>query len=142
VLSKKANGSFGSTPAVRSGARERRESARLGHYPEPRRRSLDRTDTSRSALVAGTGLHAPLRPLVAISGNGLDSPLRHSRDAVLAHPRNVAFGSTAAVRTTHGCFSTASVSRPSVGATVSLLSAKGGSHVADPARSLRFDERT
>ena len=33
--------------------------ARLAHWPEPPRRSLDRTDTGRSALVAGTGLHAP-----------------------------------------------------------------------------------
>jgi len=36
--------------------------ARLAHWPEPPRRSLDRTDTGRSALVAGTGLHAPIQP--------------------------------------------------------------------------------
>jgi len=43
--------------AARSRSREWPESARLAHSPEPRRRSLDRTDTGRSALVAGTGLH-------------------------------------------------------------------------------------
>src|SRR5215813_10090212 len=32
-------------------------SARLAHCPESRRRSVDRTDTGRSALDAGTGLH-------------------------------------------------------------------------------------
>jgi len=40
---------------------ERLESARLAHCPEPRRRSLDRAETGRSALVMGTALHAPGR---------------------------------------------------------------------------------
>src|SRR5215469_5201580 len=38
-------------------SRGRPLSARLAHCPEPRRPSLHRTDTGRSALVAGTGLH-------------------------------------------------------------------------------------
>ena len=34
------------------------------------RRSVDRTDSRHSASAAGTALHAPLRSLVAISGDG------------------------------------------------------------------------
>ena len=36
--------------------------------PEPRRKCLDRTDTGRSALVAGTGLHAPQLPFAIPAG--------------------------------------------------------------------------
>ena len=46
--------------------RKRPLSARLAHWLEPRRRSLDRTDTGHSALVAGTGLHAPKETLAAL----------------------------------------------------------------------------
>ena len=47
-------------------------SARLAIGPEPWRTSLHRTDTGRSALVAGTGLHAPKPPLTrsGIHGKG------------------------------------------------------------------------
>ena len=57
-------------------------SARLAHCPEPRRTPLHRTDTGRSALVAGTGLRAPEPPSIFGSMNcgiGLESgrpPLR------------------------------------------------------------------
>jgi len=37
---------------------------------EPRRRSLNRTDTGRSALVAGTALQAPFRTLSGAARNG------------------------------------------------------------------------
>ena len=43
---------------------ERLESARLAHCPEPRRRSLDRAETGRSAL--GTALHAPHLPFARL----------------------------------------------------------------------------
>src|ERR1700759_2503744 len=46
----------------------------------------------------------------------------------LARPRNVAFGSWAAVRHDARMVSTASVSRPSAGAIVGLLRANSGPH--------------
>ena len=54
---------------------ERPVTARPAHCPEPPPRSLDRTDTGRPALVAGMGLHAPLRSLP-------DAAPRVSRDVV------------------------------------------------------------
>src|SRR6516225_5358655 len=56
---------FGSKLPVPGQAREGPESARLAHWPEPRRRSLDRTDTGRSALVAASSPDA-------ITGAGAD----------------------------------------------------------------------
>src|SRR5690242_17937661 len=41
------------------------DSTLFAQCPEPRRKSLDRTDTRRSVLVAGTGLHAPLTGTLA-----------------------------------------------------------------------------
>ena len=43
--------------------------------PQSRRRSLDRTDTRRSAMVAGTGLYAPQRPLSFGSASRSSCPL-------------------------------------------------------------------
>src|SRR5436189_1814059 len=50
------------TAAVRPVSRERPVSARLVHCHRPRRTSFDRTDSRRSALAVGTGIHAPFRP--------------------------------------------------------------------------------
>jgi len=62
-----------------SAGEERPLTAHLAHCPEPRRRSLDRTDTGRSALVAGTGLHAPKRSLVSASDHSwrVNIPITH-----------------------------------------------------------------
>ena len=57
-------------PAGSVGYTERPLTAHLAHCPEPRRRSLDPTDTGRSALVAGTGLHAPHLPFAIPAGIG------------------------------------------------------------------------
>jgi hypothetical protein len=59
------NDALGSTPAVRSWLRERRESAHLPPCRPSRRRSLHATDSRRSGLAARTGLHAPFAPLAA-----------------------------------------------------------------------------
>src|SRR6516225_10161289 len=45
-------------------------SAHLAHCPEPRRSSLDRTDTGRSAWSRGTGLHDPNLPFAIPVGTG------------------------------------------------------------------------
>src|SRR6516225_8817421 len=42
----------------------------VDRWPASPRRSLDRTDKSRSALTAGTALHAPIRPLPEARTNG------------------------------------------------------------------------
>jgi hypothetical protein len=54
---------FGSAPAVQSEARERPVSAHLPPCRPCRRRSRHQIDSGRSGLAAGTGLHAPQRPL-------------------------------------------------------------------------------
>jgi transposase-like protein len=50
--------------------RQRLLTARLARCRASRRRSLDRTDSGRSAAAAGTGLHAPQWPLLPGRSNG------------------------------------------------------------------------
>ena len=56
---------------VRSSTPEWPLSARSARWRMPQRRSFNWTNSSRSVLTAGTGLHAPLRSLVAITGDGV-----------------------------------------------------------------------
>jgi len=56
----------GSTRSVRSNVDRWQLSARLAHSRASRWRSPDRTDNGRSALAAGTALHAPHRTLARL----------------------------------------------------------------------------
>ena len=80
---------YGSILSVRSQLRERPLSAHLVRWRSPSRRSLLRTESGRSALVGGTGLHAPFQtfaPLKRKAGTGWKGaiPSRSRNRSVLA----------------------------------------------------------
>ena len=67
------NDRLGSNLPLRGRRREGPVSARFAHCPEPRRRSLDRTDSSHSTVAAATALHV----------KGFRTPASQWRDEML-----------------------------------------------------------
>jgi hypothetical protein len=70
--------SLGPNLAVRSQFREGPEPAHPAHCRSPQRGFLDRTNSRRSGLAVGTGLHAPKLSLVIVARTSRERRTAHS----------------------------------------------------------------